>query len=93
MKRICIDYENNAQEWWDAAVANVASCPISCRPLVGRSSLDEVVVTDQDATAFTEWAAALPGWSDGPDYARHPVVLHDVEPAHDGLDLTPPCAR
>ncbi len=38
-----------------------------------------VHVTADDAAAFRTWAESLPGWSDGPEYARHPFTFHDVD--------------
>lgn len=86
MNILYIDQENNAETFWDALKeAN----PRLWRKL-SRSSTDRrcdycargnAKRCPHHAYASDEEAAAiklLPGWSDGPEYARHPLI---VEPA------------
>ena len=75
-KTLLIDYENNAEEWWTAAREAIDSCPEAARSFV-QDGPDEHQVSPETAEAFLAWAATLPGWSDGPEYARHPVLVQD----------------
>jgi hypothetical protein len=77
-----IDYENSAERWWRAVRGNMrpSACPASCWPLLaGQSHPDKVTVSAEDADAFREWAETLPGWSDGPENARHPFTFNPAE--------------
>jgi hypothetical protein len=77
---IKVDHENNATIWWCAALARPASeIPKSTHRLM-HPAFSEVTVTAEDAAAFRAWAEKLPGWSDGPEHARHPFTFHE-EPA------------
>lgn len=86
-----VDYENNAEEWWDAARTAVEAGDTSQGADVFRRldrdnrSLDEgVFVLADELAAFNAWAEALPGYDDGPEHARRPyVVIQD-----DGSDDT-----
>lgn len=74
--RIKIDHENNACAWWDAMHAlAVKDVPSLLRPLTLQG---EITVSADDAIAFRTWAATLPGWSDGPEYAKHPFTFDDA---------------
>ena len=80
-----IDYECNAEEFWDAFRANShlldQSCELSrrCREL-----LDDDVTTfssEFDYQSFFGYASAFVGWGSGPAHAKHPIVF--VESAED----------
>ena len=72
------DEENNGEEFWDALDdveceslsdgAQAAIGALSCRA-------DEVSVTKDVADELLEVFRALPGWSDGPEYAPHPLLF------------------
>ena len=34
---------------------------------------------DDEATAIEWWGATLDGWSDGPEYALHPIVVNPAD--------------
>lgn len=78
---IRIDEENAAEAFWSyvATIGQQAAedngCPSSCVPLLVRSQ--SVSVTAEDAAGFREWVATIPGWSDGPEYARDPFTFSD----------------
>lgn len=79
MAIIRIDYENNANEWWDAlrerAAANDRSVPLCLPAALLDCTGQDVAVDDSDVAQLEKFFASLPGWSDGSDYARHPVVV------------------
>lgn len=75
--RIAIDFENNAETWWDAARAD-GTCMESARAIV-HGSASAVVVPENVAKAFRAWGATFPGWSDGPSYAPHPFTFNPAE--------------
>lgn len=80
--RIAVDYENNAERWWDAARRHRSGCPASCGHLLdgtGAAETESATVTTEDADIFCAWASSLPGWADGPDYARHPFTFNPAE--------------
>lgn len=66
-KRISVDFENNAETWWNAAVTD-QNAPAAFAPLLADDT-DEIEVSDEDGRRIREWAKGLPGWDDGPDYA------------------------
>lgn len=75
MKSLQVDPENNAETWWEAALA--AKDPPKCFAALVRDH--RVEVSNKDAKAFIAWASALPGWADGPSFARYAVNVHDVK--------------
>jgi hypothetical protein len=81
MKLIEVDWRNNSELWWDVARTEAGNCPSACQDILGRA--ERVIVVDEDAGAFELWAEKIPGWADGPAYARHPVTITDVEDDED----------
>lgn len=78
--RLSTDMENMTECWWDAAHQARDQFPESVRPLLDwRTDCTEVIVPDEDADAFVALAETLPGWDDGPAYARHPVIRYAGE--------------
>lgn len=76
---ISVDYENNASRWWSAAYLARDGAPASCLPLLlGAEHEDAVTVSDEDAAAFRAWGEKLPGWGDGPVFAREPFTFRDA---------------
>lgn len=79
--RIKVDYENNSKAWWGATwhADTDPRIPESCRPIVTELGCDEIDVPAPDADAFRAWAETLPGWADGPEYARHPFTFETLD--------------
>ena len=79
--RIAVDYENNAETWWDAAhdtkvtPDNLAQIHIAQR----FESAEAVTVSAEEADAFRKWAATLPGWESGMVHAPHPFTFNDAD--------------
>lgn len=76
MGTIKIDEENNAEQWWDAArtLAARVSDPTFTRVMHAIERGDENMPSS-DVEAFVAVARTLPGWDDGPSYARNPVLF------------------
>ena len=72
--RITIDYENNAEEWWDGGGRAL------WKQLVSPDFwLDEKIVSGEILDAFLDAAEKIPGYSDGPEYAENPFCVSVVE--------------
>lgn len=82
-KRISVDYENNAEIWWDAAREDQAHHAIPptiaslVKPLLEVGGVDSITVSDAEAARIVLWAKSLPGWSDGPDHAPTALTVSD----------------
>ena len=78
--RITVDEENNAEEWWTAAQTPEAieAAPAAIRPIL-TGEAEEVIVSAVEERQILTWAATLPGWADGPEYARYPLLANPVE--------------
>jgi hypothetical protein len=78
--RIVVDQENSAEEWWDAAREAVADATDAVADLFARIDAAAgdpagVCCRSQDAAALVAWASELPGWDDGPEHARTPLLV------------------
>ena len=71
--RITVDDENNADEWWAALDTLYPTLAATLR----RS--DSAVVYEDTLAALRR----LPGWADGPEYARHPLIVEPEDTRHD----------
>lgn len=75
--RLVVDWENNADTWWEAAHES-DTAPAFAAEWIHSTPRTGLEVTKAQADEFRGWAASLPGWSDGPAYARHPVLFQEV---------------
>lgn len=73
--RLQWDMENNAEEWADAARDRIEEFPAETHALV--MGQDRVLVTPEVADRFMALASTLPGWADGPAYAREAILRYD----------------
>jgi hypothetical protein len=71
--RVVVDYENNAEEFWD----HIRSCEDAPAELVGMATTveDEILVSPQRGRELIEWCVSAPGWRDGPDYAPTALIF------------------
>lgn len=81
--RIVADQENGDETWWDAARADAEEQTPAVAALFARidAATDDpsgVCCRAQDAEALIEWASTLPGWDDGPEHARNPLLVQPV---------------
>lgn len=61
-----VDFENNAQEWWDALRAHPDGARIEAEIDAGSLDARDLAICE-----------ALPGWRDGPTYARTALIVKD----------------
>lgn len=75
--RISVDYENNAVRWWDAGGREL------WEKWAGEddsdSDSDALILEEHMLQYFLEDAERIEGWSDGPNHARTPVVINDLD--------------
>jgi hypothetical protein len=76
LARIHVDWENNAQEWWEAA-RDSSSAPDAIRPLLALNGPDSIEVPDAVAADIQRWARTLPGWNIGTSFAKYPIRFVD----------------
>lgn len=62
-----VDEENNAEEWWDAVRAADR----------GGAGLEAAIDSGRVTRAQLAVLRGLPGWSDGPEFARTALVVED----------------
>lgn len=78
MAKIKVDYENNADAWWEAAaeLASSGRNPTFTRVLNALQESDEIGddVLRGQLDSFLQAARSLPGWDGGPRYASNPLI-------------------
>ena len=75
---VSTDWENNAEEWWDAADES-GTAPPEMRPLLdGSTDDDRVTVSAEAYDRIRRWAESLPGWATGPEYAETPLLFRPL---------------
>jgi hypothetical protein len=77
-----VDWENNAERWWGAALLAVraGNRPPQWHvfePLFNYAS--EVSCLQEEANAFFAWAEQIDGYKEGPSFARTPFGLYEDE--------------
>jgi len=76
-KNILVDFEYAAGDWW-AAARSSENVPSAAVPLLEPGNSNVIRVSDEEAEQIMAWASGLPGWDEGPEYARHPLILQDA---------------
>jgi hypothetical protein len=69
--RLAIDFENTAENWWDAGGRDL------WEGLAEAPDASQVVVDAELARSWLAQASAIPGWDDGPEFAPHPVCQRE----------------
>lgn len=70
--RLAVDFENDARRWWDGGG----------RELWEGIAEDahSVLVDEHLAQSWLCEAARIPGWSEGHEFAPHPIALREIDP-------------
>jgi hypothetical protein len=68
-----VDEENGPEDWWTAA-RDAEDCPAGLVDLI-HGDATEVVLAGEEAVSALAWCEALPGWTGGPTYAPHPLLV------------------
>lgn len=79
--RIAVDYENNAEEWWDAAQKLDERVQPLYRVVQDLLAHAEATATQGELEWVRKQAADLPGWTSGMPHAPHPFTWCDAEVA------------
>jgi hypothetical protein len=75
MTRLKWDMENNAEEWAEEARERIEDFPEETHALI--LGADAATVSPETADRFMSLAITLPGWADGPAYAREAILRYD----------------
>jgi len=75
--RLAIDFENPAKIWWENGGRDLWDS------IAEGFDNNDVVLEGSLAQSWLAEAQRIPGWSDGPEYAPHPIVLKPVEADED----------
>ena len=75
---IRVNWENDAEEWWDVAWASGFAFPEVCPLLVGSVDDDRVTVSAEAYQRIRLWAESLPGWAADPEYAEPPLLMRPL---------------
>jgi hypothetical protein len=72
MKRLSVDFEHASRLWWESGGQELWDGITS--------GFDECAVTldDDVADSWLAEAARIAGWSDGPEFARHPIAAQQL---------------
>ena len=73
MIKIAIDFECNADEWWESGGRDL------WESLIEGFDNNSVLLDDAVASSVMEQAARIPGWDTGVEHARHPLRLDAVD--------------
>jgi hypothetical protein len=81
MKCIWADFENNAEAFWDRVKQDAARGDENAKlaeqiELCGQATT--LTLSDEDADKLLAYAAALPGWNEGPEYAVCPLIVQNA---------------
>lgn len=68
MVKLQIDFEHSARTWWEAGGQDLWD------GIIEEAGASSVVVDEDLAASWLAQASALPGWSDGPEFAPHPIA-------------------
>jgi hypothetical protein len=70
--RLSVDFEHPSRTWWENGGQELWD------GVVGGFEESKVVLDDDLAASWLARARAIPGWNDGPEYARHPIAATPV---------------
>lgn len=79
MKRILVDQENNAERFWDEVQDRAERGEKFAVLLSGLDLTDILYLGDDEAEELLAYARQVPGWADGPEYAREALLVQDAQ--------------
>lgn len=79
MLRLSVDFEFPSRTWWEKGGREL------WEGIAEGFDGSSVVLDDHLAESWLSQARRIPGWSDGPEYAPHPIAVVPV--AEDEPDL------
>jgi len=71
--RLAIDYEHQSRRWWENGGQDLWDA------ILESPGSNDVVLDEALAASWLAQAGEIEGWSDGHEYAPHPVPLHTVD--------------
>jgi hypothetical protein len=71
--RITIDYENNAEKWWDGGGRELWEA------FSGGKFRTEKITGVKEMMDFLIEVEKIPGWNTGPDHAKYPFCVFGAE--------------
>lgn len=74
MYTVSIDYENNAEEWWENGGRELWNAFVS-----PTTWISEQKVIGREVVVFLEVAKQIPGWDAGPEHAKYPFFVTEVD--------------
>ena len=72
MVRLAIDFENPGKQWWESGGRDLWDA------LIEGFDNNAVVLEQGLAESWLTQAAAIPGWTGGPEWAPHPVRIKQI---------------
>ena len=72
MLRLSVDFECTGRTWWEGGGRDL------WESITEGFDGPSVVLDDDLAESWLARARLLPGWSEGPDYAPHPIAVSAV---------------
>ena len=74
---IMVDEENNAETFWQWLSSNAT--PAKFARIFSELDKSGKVTVDSDlALQFVDFVSSIPGWSDGPAYAKEALIIHEA---------------
>ncbi len=67
--KLAIDYEHRSRLWWESGGQELWDA------VTESFERGSVILDDDLAASWLAAAGAIPGWSDGPEYAPHPLAV------------------
>ena len=79
MKRILVDQENSAERFWDEVNDRAGKGDRIAQRLAEADLTCPLLLSDPEADALLAYARQVPGWADGPEYAREALLVQDAQ--------------
>jgi len=72
MTKLQIDFEHSSRTWWEAGGQDLWD------GIIEEPGASSVVLDDDLAASWIAQASGLEGWSDGPEFAPHPIAVRSL---------------